>query len=225
MISDAPPGTSSCKAMTTDAPPSRRVLLLAGCLADAVPSMGLAVAVATRMRARLEGVLALDPRAEAAALVTIGPGGRAGPAPGGAPLRLACAADARAFRHRLDVAAAGASLPWGFRIGMGLPSELALAMRQPRDAVIVGHRRFLSLRGPLVSLAGSDSDPTAHLATDLARVLGLRLRLLPVETPPSEIELLAASAIVLPRALGENPPSLNMLMDVARCPVLLDAAE
>jgi len=211
--------------MTTDAPPSRRVLLLAGCFADAAPSMGLAVALAARMQARLEGVLALDPRAEAAALVTVGPRGRAGPAPGGEPLRRACAADARAFRQRLDVAAAGASLPWGFRIGTGLPSELALGLRQPRDAVILGHRRFLSLRGPLVSLAGSDSDPTALLAADLARALGLRLRLLPVETPPSEIELLAASAIVLPRAIGDNPSSLNMLMDLARCPVLLDAAE
>lgn len=211
--------------MTPDASPARRVLLLAGCFADAVPSMGLAVALASRMRARLEGVLALDPRAEAAALVTIGPRGRAGPAPAGAPLRLACAADARAFRQRLHVAAAGASLPWSFRIATGLPSELALGLRQPGDLVVLGHRRFLSLRGPLVSLAGSDSEPTALLAADLARVLGLRLRRLPVDTPPSEIKMLAASALVLPRGFGETLPSLNMLMDAVRCPLLLDAVD
>lgn len=177
------------------------------------------------MRARLEGVLALDPRAEAAALVTVDPRGRAGPAPGGEPLRLACAADARAFRHRLDAAAAGASLPWGFRIATGQPSELALGLRQPGDLVILGHRRFLSLRGPLVSLAGSESEPTAHLAADLARALELPLRRLPADTPPSEIKLLAASAIVLPRGFGDTLPLLNMLMEVTCCPLLLDAVE
>ena len=187
--------------------------------------MHLAVAVATRMRARLEGVLALDPRAEAAALVTVSPRGRAGPPPGGEPLRLACAADARAFRRRLDLAAAGASLSWGFRIETGLLSELALELRQSRDTVILGHRRLLSLRAPLVSLSASPSDQTAHLAADLARMLGLRLRILPVDTPPSEIALLAASAIVLPRSFLENPPLLSQMMEAAGCPVLFDAAD
>jgi len=216
---------SSSEAMTTDAPPARRVLLLAGCFADAAASIDLAVAVATRTGARLEGVLALDPRAEAAGLVTVGHRGRSGPAPGGEALRLACAADARAFRRHLDVAAARASLRCDFRIGAGMLADLAFELRRPGDTVVLGHRRFLALRGPVVSLDRGAAGPAALLAADLARMLGLRVRLLPVDTLPSDIDLTTASAIVLPGTPPDNPRRLDLLLEAARCPVLLGASE
>lgn len=210
--------------MTTDAPPSRRVLLLAGCFADAVAAIDLAVAAAARMGAGIEGVLALDPRAEAAALATVGPRGRAGPVPSHDQLQRACAADARAFRRRLDLVAARASLRWRLSIETGLLPDLAMGLRRPGDAVILGHRRFLALRGPVVALGGRATGETAQLAADLARALRLRPRLLPADTPLSEIELLAASAIVLPPTLPQEVPQLTLLIDAARCPLLLRAS-
>lgn len=211
--------------MTTEIRSSRRVLLLAGCFADAAPSIDLAVALAMQMQASLEGVLALDPRAEGAALVRTGPQRREDPPLNSERLRRACAADARAFRRRLDLAAARASLRWSLRTDTGLLPELALELRQPGDAVILGHRRFLALRGPVISLDSGESGPTAQLAADLARRLGLHARLLPTDTTPAQIDLLAASLIVLPKSLQENRPRLNVLIEAARCPVLLGATE
>jgi len=212
--------------MTTDAPPPpRSVLLIAGCFADAAPALDLAVAVARRMGAGLEGVLALDPRAEGAALATVGARGRAGPAPGGEGLRRACAADARAFRRRLDLAAAGASLRWQFRTQSGVLPDLALVAGQPGDIVILGHRRFLALRGPVVALDDRASGPLSRFAADLARVLGLSARILPADTPPATIDLMAASALLLPRGQRTDARWLSGMIDAARCPVLLNLPE
>lgn len=209
----------------TEPLPARRVLLMAGCFADAAQSIELAVAVAARMQASLEGVLALDPRAEGAALVRSGARGATGVALSRESLRLAYAADARAFRQRLDQAAAAASLHWSFRTDAGLVADLALEMRRPGDAVIIGHRRLLGLRGPVVSLDTVESGSAAQLGMALARTLGLRLRLLPADTPPAEIDVLAASVIVLPHQLPLNRPHLNVLIEAARCPVLLGASD
>ncbi len=212
--------------MTTDPPAPGRVLLLAGCFADAAPSIGLAVALAARMRASIEAVLALDARAEGAALVPFGrPRGAPPPALSRESLTLSYAADARAFRLRLDKAAAGASLRWSFRTESGLLPDLALGMWQPGDAVIFGHRRFLALRGPVVSLGGDQDGSASRLAGDLARALGLRARVLPAETPPAQLDALAASALVLPRSFQTDRRLLAALIEAARCPVLLGPAE
>ena len=215
--------------MTSDAfeaSVSRRVLLMAGCYADAAPSMALAVAAALRMGAALEGVLARDPRLEGAALFPLARGSGALRVQSGERLRLAYAADARAFRVRLQQAATEASLRCGFRSDSGALPELALALRRPGDAVILGHRRFLALRGPVVLLADGESGGSgvAGLAGDLARRLGTRARVLPAGTALADIETLSATAIVLPQAAGITPVALAALVEAARCPVLLGDA-
>jgi hypothetical protein len=123
--------------MTTDPPVPRRVLLLAGCFADAGPAIGLAVTLAARMQAALEGVLALDPRTEAAEGAALVTGRRAAGATvllSRERLSLAYAADARAFRTRLDRAAAALTLRTSFRVDTGALPDLALGLRRPGDA-------------------------------------------------------------------------------------------
>ncbi len=210
--------------MTTDPPPARRVLLLAGCFADAGPAIGLAVALAARTRAALEAVLALDPRAVAAEGAQIVADGR----PTGATLllsrerlSLAYAADARAFRSRLDRVAAKSKLRASFRIDTGTLPDLALGMRQPGDAVILAYRRFLPLRGPVIALEDEVDGPAARLATELARMLGTRARVLPADTPPEALDPMPLSALVLSRATLPAPARLAALLDTARCPALL----
>ena len=228
--------------MTTDAasaqptaPPPRRVLLLAGCYADAGPAIGLAAALAQRMQAALEGVLALDPRAEAAEGATLVVAGRARGAVLALDrerLTLAYAADARAFRSRLDATAARLAIRWSFRTDTGALPDLALGLRQPGDAVVLGHRRFLPLRGPVLALEDSAEGapesaadgPAARLAADLARALGLRARRLPADTPAAALEPLAISALVLPHSIQSDPARLAALIEAARCPVLLSPA-
>jgi hypothetical protein len=210
--------------MTADAPPARRVLLLAGCFADAGPAVGLAAALAVRMQAALEGVLALDPRTEAAegaALVTWRRAAGATVLLSRERLSLAYAADARAFRSRLDSAAAALALRASFRIDNGALPDLALGLRQPGDAVIMAYRRFLPLRGPVIALEDGEDGPAARLANELARALGLRARVLPADTPPEALDPLPVGALVLSQAIRPDPVRLAALIDAARCPVLL----
>ena len=206
---------------------SRRVLLFAGCYADAGPAIGLAVTLAQQMQAVLEGVLALDPRmeaAEGAALVMAGRARGTTLALSRERLSLAYAADARAFRSRLDAAAARLSIRWSFRTDTGALPDLALGLRRPGDAVILGHRRFLPLRGPVIALEEGEDGPAARLASDLARALNLRARVLPAGTPAAALEPLAISALILPQSVQDDPARLAALIDAARCPVLLSPA-
>lgn len=210
--------------MIADAPPPRRVLLLAGCFADAGPAIGLAAALAARTQAALEGVLALDPRAEAAEGAKLFTLRR----PAGATLllsrerlNLAYAADARAFRSRLDRAAATLALQASFRIDTGALPDLALGLRRPGDAVIMAYRRLLPLRGPVIALEDGKDGPGARLATELARILGTRARVLPADTPPEALDPMPVSALVLTRANHPDPARLAALIDAARCPALL----
>ena len=207
--------------MTTEAP-RRRVLLMASCLADAAPSITLAVTAAAQLRASLEGVLAQDPRAEGAALVMA-----AGETLSPERLARAYAADARAFRQRLDHAAATAALQWAFRTDTGALPDLALRPPRPDDAVLIAHRRLMALRGPVVVLGGADGEQTADraldLAIDLARALGVRSRFLPGDIALAEIELLSASLILLPGSVKAPAPRLRQIIEAARCPVLLNA--
>lgn len=211
--------------MTVEAPSAQRVLLLAGSFADAAPSMDLAVAVASRIQGSLEGILVQDPRAEGATPVRVDHRANALVALSGERLRLAYAVDARAFRSRLKQAATSASLHYRFRTESGLLPDLAIRMTQPGDFVILGHRRFLALRGPVISLDENKDGPAALLATDLARRLGLRLRILPADTQALELDLLAASMVVLSQTAQAQPHRLNALIETARCPVLFRIAE
>lgn len=210
--------------MTIDAPPSRRVLLLAGCFADAGPAIGLAAALAARTQAALHGVLAQDPRAQAAEGTELVTGRRAAGATlllSRERLSLAYAADARAFRSRLDRAAAALALRASVRIDTGALPDLALGLRQPGDAVIMAYRRFLPLRGPVIALEDLENGPAARLAIELSRALGLRAHVLPADTPPEVLDPLPVSALVLPHDFHPDPARLAALVEAARCPVLL----
>jgi hypothetical protein len=213
--------------MATERPAPPRVLLLAGCYADAGPAIALAVPLAARMQAALEGVLALDPRAEAAegaALVTGRRGVGATLLLSREGLSLAYAADARAFRGRLERAAAALALRASFRVDTGALPDLALGLRRPGDAVVLGYRRFLPLRGPVIALEDGEDGPAAAIAADLARTLGLRARVLPADTAPAALDPLPIAALVLPHSVQSDPGRLAALIDAARCPVLLAPA-
>ncbi len=208
--------------MTTEA---RRVLIVAGCFADAGPAIGLGVELARHSRAALVGVLAREPALEAATgapLLSARPWQRA-PSLTAEDLGRAWAADARAFSARLARVAVAASLHWEFRADSGMSAELACTIRQPGDVVVLGYRRLMNLRGPVVTLGLAPEAGAEGLATALARALGVRVLTLPLDAAddPARIEDLSASALLVGPEIARHPDRLLPLIEAARCPVLI----
>ncbi|MCC5971190.1 MAG: hypothetical protein JJU15_14700 [Pararhodobacter sp.] len=211
-------------------PPGHRLLIIAGCYADAAPAIGLAEALAQDLRAALIGVLAREPAIAAAIGTTAGALVQTAPRLRLASLALtpeglsaAYAADARAFSSRLSLIAARASLHWEFRTDSGVSTELACAIRQPGDMVVLGYRRLWHAGGPVVALCRDDDLGTQELAASLARRLGRRAMMLPLQTadPLERIEAMSATALILAPELARHPARLRALAEAARCPVLI----
>jgi hypothetical protein len=222
----------------------RRVLLVAGCLADAEAALPLAVRLAALARAEITGVLAEDPAALNLPGHAIAPG-HAAPVEITAERMLAAfQADARAFETRLARAAAQAALGWGFRREAGAMAEVLERLTRQEDVALVGYRRAMRVRGPIVALSHGAEAETVVLARTLARAMRLPLMLLSVgeaeaaDTSASgetrlavpdpmaalrALDTLAPTAVVLQadRTLFGAGPGLRALIETARCPVLL----
>lgn len=162
----------------------RNVVLIAGCYADAEAAIPLGVQLARLARAEITGVLAEDPVAHelpGGAFVPLVPGGAAG------RMRAAFQADARAFEARLRRAALQAALGWRFRREAGaLPEVLARLVPSREDVALLGYRRPMRLRGPVVVLGSPEPqgdlsdvvDPAVGMASALARAMRLPLMVL-----------------------------------------------
>jgi len=218
----------------------RRVLVLAGSYADAEAAIPLAVRLASLSRAEITGVLAEDP----AALDLPGPA--IATLAGGLVeitaerMLAAFRADARAFEARLGRAATQASLGWRFVHERGALHEVLWRLARRDDVMLVGYRRPLRLRGPVVALSEGGGGAVA-LAPALARAMRLPLLTLSVGDPQEHaagstqvsvpdmaaalrmLDTLAPTVLVLDggasaRATG---PALRALIETARCPILL----
>ncbi|KPQ06491.1 MAG: hypothetical protein HLUCCA12_10895 [Rhodobacteraceae bacterium HLUCCA12] len=228
--------------MPTDPAPASigrgRLVIVAGCYADAAPAIGLAEAIAQQMRvvlgdpperamlAAIIGILARDPAvdaAEGAPVLTPPRPFRPGLALTREGLSAAYAADARAFRTRLERIATRGRIRWEFRSDIGLGADLAVRIRQPGDMIMLGHRRLLNTGAPVVVLCDAQDRRTLDLAAALARAVQRRLLCLPRETAddPARIDALWASALILAPDPVLAPGRLATLIEAARCPVLL----
>lgn len=227
--------------MTPDAPRYRRILVIAGSYADAAEALPLALHLARGSGAELAGVLAEDPamlELSGAVLVS-----RSTLAPG--PLsseRILAAfrADARAFRAHLAQLARRAALGWHFSTESGRPQDLVARLAGQGDMVLLGYRRALKLRGPVVALAARHAPRSPALAAELAKALRVPQLLLRVDddSPDSDaqLSLSAPDAATALSALDRLAPTavivdegaegfatageLQKLIDTARCPVL-----
>lgn len=220
------PGLKVMKQMTTDDAPSRRLLIVAGCYADAAPAISLAEALSGRLVKGLVGVLAREPAAEAAEGAPVLSAQRprtTGSAVTRERLSAAYAADARAFSARLSLIATRSRMTWEFRTDSGMTSDLACRFRQPDDLVLVGYRRLLDTGGPVIALCREEDRRTQQLAAALARALKRRALVLPIETADQieRIEAMSATALILAPELAVRSGWLAALVEAARCPVLI----
>jgi hypothetical protein len=220
----------------------RRVLVVAGCYADAEAAIPLAVRLATLARAEVTGVLAEDPMAFELPdhAVALGRGGAMKIDP--ERMLAAFGADARAFEARLGRAARQESLGWRFLRERGAVPEVLERLAQREDVALLGYRRALRLRGPIVTLGrgiGGDAE-TVSLAQTLARALVVPLMVLRIGGRPGPethsaimvsdaqaalqaLDTLAPTALIVDAGLAEfaTGPALRALIETARCPVLL----
>lgn len=226
----------------------RRVLVVAGTYADAEAAIPLAVRLAEISRAEVTGVLAEDP----AALELPGHAaftGASGPVRMTAERMLeAFGADARAFEARLGRAAARAALGWRFRRESGALPEVLERLARRDDIALLGYRRVLRVRGPIVAMGrdlrrrgGSES---VALAEALARALRLPVLVMRIgggdgghdasdevsvadeQSALHMLDSLAPTALILDAGMADmaRGPGLVALIETARCPVLLRGA-
>ena len=224
--------------MTEPSPPLRRILIGAGCYADARDAVEIAEHLAAAMRLDLIGLMLDDPAAQETAVT---PRQRVVTASGAMILaldrqqmRLVMASDARAFRLHLARIAEIHALPWSFEQQTGeLLSGLCRAA-QDWDLMMIGQRRSRRTGGPVLVVSGTTAPQNADeaalidaLATALqTRALHLRVGE-PLETAmPDLLEKIArtGAALVVTHA-GSGPfrteDQLRQLVDAARCPVLV----
>jgi hypothetical protein len=160
----------------------RRVLVVAGCFADAEDAIPLAIRLAALTRAEVTGILAEDPSALELPGRAIVPG-RGAVEITSERMLAAFGADARAFEKRLGRAAAEAALGWRFQRERGALPEVLDRLARREDVALLGYRRALRVRGPIVALgralgaapSGRVADgATAALADALARSCNCR---------------------------------------------------
>ncbi|WP_114967298.1 hypothetical protein [Alkalilacustris brevis] len=199
----------------------RNVLIVAGCYADAEAAIPLAVQLARLAQAEITGVLAEDPAAHdlpGGAFLLAPRGTGAGAAFPASRMRAAFQADARAFEARLRRAAVQEALGWRFRREAGALPEVLARLATREDVALLGYRRTMRLRGPVVALGNSDAagtgsgaaaDPAFSLASALARAMNLPLMVIDPSGAPEH-----AGAHDLPplpgRGAGPVPARLSV---------------
>lgn len=226
----------------SDAPRSRRVLVIANCYADARTAIPLAMRLARSARAEVLGVFGEDPVTRDLPGVAF-----AAEAGGGASAQRMLAAfqrDARAFEADLSRAAARATLSWSFRRLSGTLEAILQDIAERGDIALMGYRQTLQVAGPVVVLSERDESPALALGAELAHGLRRPLRLVTMGRPGGPhapgradgrdevadfdaalrlLDGLAAAAVVVDADSPSlaTPGRIQRLREAARCPVIL----
>lgn len=221
----------------TGAPPvRRRILIGAGCYADARAAMEIVERLAASVGYDLGGLLLDDPAASETAVTpghrVVTDSGALILAPDRAQMRHVMAGDARAFRAQLSRIAQSHALSWSFEQQSGeLLSGLIRAARD-WDLLMIGYRRVRRRTGPVVVI-GTGPESAAGEVVELANTLAVILRTeaiwLDADGAEDTTALLAQisrkqAALVVTDA-GRGPfrtdDQLRWLVEAARCPVLV----
>jgi nucleotide-binding universal stress UspA family protein len=223
--------------MTGAPPPARRRILIgAGCYADARAAMEIAERLAASAGYDLGGLLLDDPAASETAIT---PGHRVVTcsgalmlAPDRAQMQRAMASDARAFRAQLSRIAESHAVSWSFEQRRGELFSGLIRAAHGWDLLMIGYRR-LRRRTGLVVVIGSGPEPGdvegAALANTLASILRTGTIRLDAGGGDDTAALLARigrihAALIVTDA-GRGPfrtgDQLRRLVEAARCPVLV----
>lgn len=215
------------------APARRRILICAGCYADARAAMEITERLAVSIRCDLGGLLLDDPAASETAITPhqriVTASGALVIAPDRAQLRRVMAGDARAFRAHLSRIAESHALSWSFEQQSGELFGGLVRAAQGWDLLLIGHRRLQRQTGPVVVLdAGpaSGGDEAAAFGETLASVLrthAIRLRSDDATDLLVRVGRMQAALIVTDATHGPfcNSDQLRLLVEAARCPVLV----
>ncbi len=222
----------------------KRVLVCAASYADARDAMRIAERLARLVGIDLGGLFLEDPEAtELAAsphqrIVTAS--GMLVLAPGRRQMQLVMSGEARAFRAELSRIAERHALRWSFERISGEPVRCLCRAAQSWDMLLIGHRRLLDRRGPVLVLrpagapSAADDSELSELASRLASALGSYVQqIAPAGDSPADTEALLDrigrlhAALVLTDAT-DGPfctgSGLRRLVEAARCPVLVTGA-
>lgn len=226
---------------------SRRVLIAAGCLADARAALRLTTYFTDSETGEIGGVLVEETLVSEVAVLpnqqVVTTGGAMVIAPTPSQLHRIAESEARAFRQALSEAAKGRK--WTFERQRGdLISGIFDAARD-WDLLVLGYHEIGKLKGGVVLIAPAKAaaPEASHLAEVIAKRVGTRTLTLTLDADqaaqgspsadtrsfPSERELLSyvgrirASAVVLDISAGplRTPDQLRRLVEVARCPLVL----
>ncbi|MBR9651497.1 hypothetical protein [Thalassovita aquimarina] len=215
----------------------RRILVGAGCFADARAALRLLERLEGPHMAEIHGVLVEETAISGAAMpcqrvVTIA--GALTVVPSAQQLRRQFESDARAFRRMLsEIAGSG---KWSFEQREG---ELIGHLREAArgwDMLLVGHRKTQPLTGRVILIAppAGASPQAADFAAELADVLGAPVQRLAV-TPEDDADHASAAALLerlgripaaavvidLPAGGLARPDRLQAVIDAARCPTFV----
>lgn len=230
-----------------------RILIGAGCFADADAAMRLTDRILASIPAELGGVLIEDDAmADIAHVPTqrvVTPGGALMVPPSTNELRITAESDARAFRNKLATIARTRSTTWHFERRGG---DLILGLFEAAkgwDILLLGYREMHKRPGQVVVLtvASEGVSRARAFADELALVLNASVQELStsgvdeqsdlngsvhgaVEREPAlfaQMSRINASAVVVDLAAGplRSKEHLHRLLEAARCPVFVLGAE
>lgn len=231
----------------------RRILIGAGCFADADAAIRLVDRIVATLPAELGGVFVDE---DLMADLVRWPGQRivtsAGSLmvpPSGAEIRTLMESDARAFRNKLAAIARARSLKWSFERRGGDLIRRAFEAATGWDILLLGHREMHRRPGQVVvaTVDPPGSERAGNLAGELAQALKTEVLALSIpmarhgsEVPgPYRIAVedtsalfarlgrINAAAVVIDLAASpvQTEDQLRQLLEAARCPVVVLGAE
>ncbi len=216
----------------------QRLLIGAGCFADAKSALKLAEILADRLVADLGGVLVEEWRSIPPGTKLVRFSGEVTEAPSPEQAAHYAELDAKQFRLTLSTLAETRSLTWSFDRQSGDLVAHLVHVAHDWDIVLLGLSPLHRSPGRVVCISpggGAAQSAAQTLAADLAQAL--KTEMMPLspkagEPGDSTLSLLArlnrmnAVAVVADIAAGpfRSPAELRALLGAARCPVLLVGA-
>ncbi|WP_146348179.1 hypothetical protein [Falsiphaeobacter marinintestinus] len=228
-----------------------RIMIGAGCFADAQAAMRLADQILATLPAELGGILIEeDVMADIVQLPgqrVVTSGGSLMVPPSARQIQILADSDARAFRDKLSKIARARSAKWYFERRVGELIHGLFEASKGWDILLLGYREMHKRPGQVVvvTTASRGSARAEKLAGELAQVLETELLVLATEeseatpsepsrvTMDNEPKLLAqlsrinASAVVVDLAACplQTENQIRQLLEAARCPVVVLGAE
>lgn len=214
----------------------KRILIAAGCYADAESALALAERLEAGLISEISGMMfedraAMESFAKGGGTI-VSRGGAILSAPGIEAIRNVFAGDARAFRNRLKMYAETHGKRWSFESRNGEIIGGLYAAASECDWLLIGQSRISRHGGKIIVIA-----PNAASRSDAADITSALSRSLDAEATwlnPSleeatilkRVDAVNATLVLVDTASGPawSSAQLKRLLSVARCPVMILSA-